>query len=154
MRLDPILYIRSSPLLALLHPVRHSILNCGILYLETTEQDVSVHSCINKTLFPSFNKLCCPYSSHRVFILNVVCFFQSSVSHDVLCIQVKLIKQYSALTNSFPDLEPICCFMSSSNCCFLTCIRISQETGSGDLVLPSLSELSTVCCDPQSKALA
>ena len=28
-----------------------------------------------------------------------------------------------------PDLEPVCCSMSSSNCCFLTCIQISQETG-------------------------
>ena len=26
-------------------------------------------------------------------------------------------------------LEPICCSMSSSNCCFLTCIQISQEAG-------------------------
>ena len=30
---------------------------------------------------------------------------------------------------SFPYLEPVCCFMSSCNCCFLTCIRISQEAG-------------------------
>ena len=30
---------------------------------------------------------------------------------------------------SFPDLEPVCCSMSSSNCCFLTCIQISQEVG-------------------------
>ena len=28
---------------------------------------------------------------------------------------------------SFPDLEPVCCSMSSSNRCFLTCIQISQE---------------------------
>ena len=28
---------------------------------------------------------------------------------------------------AFPDLEPVCCSMSSSNCCFLTCIQISQE---------------------------
>ena len=28
---------------------------------------------------------------------------------------------------SFPYLEPVCCSMSSSNCCFLTCIQISQE---------------------------
>ena len=28
---------------------------------------------------------------------------------------------------SFPDLEPVCCSMSSSNCCFLTCIQISKE---------------------------
>ena len=34
-----------------------------------------------------------------------------------------------ALTYSFPDLEPVCGFMSSSNCCFLTCIQISQEAG-------------------------
>ena len=30
---------------------------------------------------------------------------------------------------SFPNLEPVCCSMSSSNCCFFTCIQISQETG-------------------------
>ena len=29
----------------------------------------------------------------------------------------------------FPNLEPICCSMSSSNCCFLTCIQVSQEAG-------------------------
>ena len=28
-----------------------------------------------------------------------------------------------------PDLELVCCSMSSSNCCFLTCIQISQEAG-------------------------
>ena len=31
--------------------------------------------------------------------------------------------------NSFPNLEPVCCSMSSSNCCFLTCIQISEEAG-------------------------
>ena len=30
---------------------------------------------------------------------------------------------------SFPNLEPVCCSMSSSKCCFLTCIQISQEAG-------------------------
>ena len=30
---------------------------------------------------------------------------------------------------SFPYLEPVCCSMSSSNCCFLTSIQISQEAG-------------------------
>ena len=28
---------------------------------------------------------------------------------------------------SFSYLEPVCCSMSSSNCCFLTCVQISQE---------------------------
>ena len=30
---------------------------------------------------------------------------------------------------SFSYLEPVCCSMSSSNCCFLTCIQVSQEAG-------------------------
>ena len=40
--------------------------------------------------------------------------------------------QYTALTYSFPNLEPVCCSncsMSSSNCCFLICTQISQEEG-------------------------
>ena len=35
----------------------------------------------------------------------------------------------TALTYSFPNLESVCCFMSGSNCCFLSCIQISQEAG-------------------------
>ena len=34
-----------------------------------------------------------------------------------------------ALMYFFPNLEPVCCSMSSFNCCFLTCIQISQEAG-------------------------
>ena len=30
---------------------------------------------------------------------------------------------------SFSYLEPVCCSMSNSNCCFLTCIQISEEEG-------------------------
>ena len=30
---------------------------------------------------------------------------------------------------SFSYLEPVCCSMCSSNCCFLTCIQVSQEAG-------------------------
>ena len=30
---------------------------------------------------------------------------------------------------SFSYLEPVCCSMSSSNCCLLTCIQVSQEAG-------------------------
>ena len=34
-----------------------------------------------------------------------------------------------ALIYSFPSFEPVCCFVSSSNHCFLTFIRVSQEPG-------------------------
>ena len=30
---------------------------------------------------------------------------------------------------SFPYLETVCCFMSGSDCCFLTCRQVSQEAG-------------------------
>ena len=30
---------------------------------------------------------------------------------------------------SFPDLETVCCSGSSSNCCFLNCMQVSQEAG-------------------------
>ena len=30
---------------------------------------------------------------------------------------------------SFPNWEPVHCFMSGSNCCLLTCIQVSQQTG-------------------------
>ena len=41
--------------------------------------------------------------------------------------------------------------MSSSNCCFLTCITDFSRGTSGGLVFPSLSKFSTVCCDPHSQ---
>ena len=28
---------------------------------------------------------------------------------------------------SFPDLEPVCCSMSKSNCCFFTCIQVLRR---------------------------
>jgi len=37
--------------------------------------------------------------------------------------------QYTALTHSFSNFEPICFSMFYSNCCFLTCIEVSQEAG-------------------------
>ena len=44
---------------------------------------------------------------------------------------------------SNPNLEAVCCSMSNSNCCFLTCLQISQEAG--HVVWYShLSEFSTV----------
>ena len=30
---------------------------------------------------------------------------------------------------SFPNLEQVRCSLSDSDCCFLTCIQLSQETG-------------------------
>ena len=54
----------------------------------------------------------------------------SSLAFHILCIEVKQSRwQYIALTYSFPNFEPVCCSISGSNCCFLSCIQVSQETG-------------------------
>ena len=51
----------------------------------------------------------------------------------------------------FTNLEPVCCPVSGSKCCFLTCNQISQEAGKvGGLVFPSLEEFSTVSENPYS----
>ena len=44
-------------------------------------------------------------------------------SFDIL--YTAYIHQYTAFSN----LEPVCCSMSNSNCCLVTCIQISQEAG-------------------------
>ena len=52
------------------------------------------------------------------------------ISHDLLWIEVKEAGwQYTALSYSFSNFEPVSCSMSSSHCCFLTHIQVSQETG-------------------------
>ena len=43
-----------------------------------------------------------------------------------------------------------CCSLSSSNCCFLTCIQISQEAGKV-VWYSHLFKFFRVCCDPYSQ---
>ena len=55
---------------------------------------------------------------------------------------------------SFPNFEPVCCSMSSSNCCFLTCIQVSQEAGKVVLLywFPNLWSNSCYCRKGQVEA--
>ena len=56
------------------------------------------------------------------------------------------------MTNSFPNLEPVCSSMSSSNCAFFTCIQISQEAGQA-VWYSHLFQNFPVCCDPHNQRL-
>ena len=47
----------------------------------------------------------------------------------MMCYAYKLNNQGDNIQPWCSCLEPVCCSMSSSNCCFLTCIQISQEIG-------------------------
>ena len=51
---------------------------------------------------------------------------------------------------SFPNLEPVRCSMSSSNCCFLTHVQFSWETGKMVWCSHLFKEFSTVCCGQQA----
>jgi len=68
-----------------------------------------------------------------IFLLAILipAYASTSPAFLMMCSVYKLYAgwQYTALTYSFSYLEPVCCSMSSSNCCFLTCIQVSQEAG-------------------------
>ena len=64
------------------------------------------------------------HHSSKTSILWCSAFFTVRLSHPDMTTGKTI-----ALTYSFPDLEPVCCSMSSSNYCFLTCIQIPQEAG-------------------------
>ena len=61
-----------------------------------------------------------------VCVSSNLTFRMISTLHISYIIRVTI---YSVIMHSFPNLEPVCCSMSSSNCCFLTWIQVSQETG-------------------------
>ena len=81
----------------------------------------------------------------------------SSPSFLMMYTAYKLNKQsdnIQVLTYSFPNLEPVHCSMSGSNCCFLTCIQVSQEASKWSGVASSLRIFHSLLCSMQSKALA
>ena len=53
------------------------------------------------------------------------------------------------MTDSFPYLEPVCCSMSSSNCCFLTCTQITQEAGQ----FSSIAQSCPTLCNPMNHSM-
>ena len=57
-----------------------------------------------------------------------------------------------SLTYSLSYLEPVCCSMSSSNCCFLTCIQVSREAGQVVWYRHPFQNFP-VCCDPHNQRL-
>ena len=58
-------------------------------------------------------------SSHPVFLMMYSAYKLNKQGDN--------IRTSRTLTYSFPNLEPVCCPMSSSNCCFLTCTQIFHE---------------------------
>ena len=74
---------------------------------------------------------------------------QPIISHDVLCIKVKWARWHYTVLFSILNFEPVSCSMSGSNCCFFTCIQVSQETGKVVWYSPLFKNF--LACDPHSQ---
>ena len=48
-------------------------------------------------------------------------------SSPAFCVMYSAYMLNTALMYSFPNFEPVCFSLSDSNCCFLTCLQVSQE---------------------------
>ena len=82
----------------------------------------------------------------KASILGCSVFFIVQLSHPYMTTG----KAIALTRGTFSYLEPICCFMSSSKCYFLTFIQISQEAG--QVVWYShLFQNFPVYCDPHSQ---
>ena len=81
----------------------------------------------------SFSAIMAVSSAYLRLLIFLPVILISAVLHPAWnLVAFKLNKQGDNIQpwcNFFPYLEPVCCSMSSSNCCFLTCIQISQEAG-------------------------
>ena len=92
-----------------------------------------------------------------LFILAILipACISSSLTFCMMYSAYKLNKQSEIIQlwhTRFPSLGSVYCSMSSSNCCFLTCIQVSQETGKV-VWYSHLLKNFPVCCNPHSQRL-
>ena len=81
-------------------------------------------------------------------------WYHCKESMQKLTRQMKLSIKDPSEQSSFSYLEPVCCSMSSSNCCFLTCIQISQRQVRWSGIPISFRIFHSWLWSTQSKALA
>ena len=61
--------------------------------------------------------------------LRLLIFLPAVLTPACTSTSLALHMMHSAYKHSFPNSEPVPTSMSVSNCCFLSCIQVSQETG-------------------------
>ena len=110
---------------------------------------------ISSSLLSAITVVSSAYLRLLIFLLTMLlpACASSSLAFHIMYSSYKLnrVTIYSRMW-SFSYLELVCCSMSSSNCCFLTCTQISQEAG--QLVWYShLLKNFPVCFEPHSQRL-
>ena len=98
-----------------------------------------------------------PYLRLLIFLPTVLipACASSSPAFHMMYSAYKLNKQGDNIQpwrTPFPNLEPVCCSMSGSNCCFLTCIQVSQKAGKV-VWYSHFFKNFPVCCDPRNQRL-
>ena len=122
----------------------------------------------SSSLFSAIKEMSFAYLRLLIFLpaILIPACASSSPAFLMMYSAYKLNKQCDNvhLTYSFSYLELVCCSMSSSNCCFLTCIQISQEAcqvvwyshllkNFQKFFFFLFQEFSRVCGDPHSQRL-
>ena len=69
----------------------------------------------------------------------------SSLAFPMMYSAYQLNKQSNIIHTAFTNLEPVCYFMCSYNCCFLSCIQVLQEKPDHWSEWPSSKNPQTTC---------
>ena len=96
-------------------PHNHSMLLFSCLILSNALQPHGLQHARPPCLWPSPGVWCTHVISASVFLM--------------MCSMCKLNKQGDKVLYPFLNPKPISCSIQGSNCCFLTHIQVSQETG-------------------------
>ena len=114
-------------------------------------------SLFSSSLFSALRVVLYAHMMLLIFLLEILipACASSSPAFYMMYSAYKLNKQddiYIAISYSFPNFEPVHHSISRSNCCFLTCKQVSQETC---MVIWSshLFNNFPVYCDPCSQKL-
>ncbi|KAB0360387.1 hypothetical protein FD754_004543 [Muntiacus muntjak] len=122
----------ASGFLSTMWPVKASCLSrCGFAAKEFSSRIVRLQVCPKEDIQMANRYMKNAQNWNPCMLLGEVKNDTATVEDSMVVppkIKNRTITQF-ALKYSLSYLEPVCCSMSSSNCCFLTCIQVSQEAG-------------------------
>ena len=92
---------------------------------------IFIRRLFSSSLLSAIRTVTSAYLMLLIFLLAILipACDSSSPAFCMMCSACKLNNRgdNTALTHSFPNLEPIHCSTSGSNCCFLTCIQMGKQ---------------------------
>ena len=116
-----------------------------------------IKNLFSSSSFSAITVLSSAYLSLLIFLpaILIPASASSSPAFRMIYSAYKLINRLTvySLEVLLPQFVTTSCSISDSNCCFLICIQVFQETGKVVWYSHLFKEFSTVCCDPHSQRL-